>query len=278
MKSFNKYAAIIIAIIVYFTLPFFINVAVGWDNPTHFTVAGDDKTWISFWAVYLSGLIPFIILYFTIRNNNSQNEYNRSLQLNSLSYQIYLNRVANYKSAIVDVLSIMNRTTIDELIRIIKSGDLKKREPFVKDIFDKLNLATNKFRIIFATSLDEVENKFKLEYEDIRLIFSDIIKDILWISFQGIVDSFGNSEVDTFHKNLAVYKKKNFSIEESSDKHRVWSIVEKSELESESFPYTIIDRLSSYDLSSLFYNKAMNFIKYENKKALEILNGTEQDK
>lgn len=276
MKSFNKYVAILIAIIVYFTLPFFINVAVGWDNPTHFTVAGDDKTWISFWAVYLSGLIPFIILYFTIRNNNSQNEYNRSLQLNSLSYQIYLNRVADYKSAISEVLSIMNKTTIDELVSIIKSGNLKKREPFVKDILDKLNLATNKFRIIFATSLDEVENKFKLEYEDIRLIFSDILKDILWVSFQGIADSFGNSELDTFHMNLAAYKR-NFPIE-SSDKHRVWSIVAKSELESETFPYTIIDRLSSCDISSLFYNKAMNFIKYENNKALEILNGTKHDK
>lgn len=277
MKSFNKYVVILIAIIVYFTLPFFINVAVSWDNPTHFTVSGDDKTWISFWAVYLSGLIPFIILYFTIRNNNSQNDYNRSLQLNSLSYQIYLNRVADYKSTINEVLSIMNITTIDKLISIIKSGDLKKREPFVKDILDKLNLATNKFRIIFATCLDEVENKFKLEYEDIRLIFSDIVKDILWVSFQGIVDSYGNSEVDIFRNNLAIYKKYNFTTE-TSDKHRIWSIIEKIELESDTFPDTIIDRLSSCDISSHFYNKAMNFIKYENNKALEILNGTKQDK
>lgn len=277
MRKFLKFLGIITAIAVYFVLPIVINWAVGLENPTRLNVAGDDKTWISFWAVYLSGLIPFIILYFTIDYNNSQNENNRSLQLNSLSYQIYLNRIVDYKSAICEVLSVMNKTTIDELICIIKSGNINKREPFVKDVLDKLNLATNKFRITFATTGDEVENKFILEYEDIRLIFYGIIKDILWVSFQGVVDSFENSELDIFHKNLAEYKKANFSIE-SSDRCRVWSIVEKIKIEPETFPYAIIDRLSSCDISSLFYDKAMNFIKYENHKALKILYGTEQDK
>lgn len=77
----------------------------------------------------------------------------------------------------------------------------------------------------------------------------------------------------TLKKNLFIYKEKS---ENSglNNSNRIWSLIDDSDLDEESFPYSIIDKLASNDISSLFYEASMNFIKYENSKARNILNGT----
>lgn len=171
-------------------------------------------------------------------------------------------------------MDIINNTNIEELVKIIKqSGLYEKRELFVKDLLTRLNTSTNSFRLEFASNLDKTEKDYLKFFEDVRIIFSDILRDIIWISSQGLVDSFGRSRIDDFQKNLFIYKEKS---ENSglNNSNRIWSLIDDSDLDEESFPYSIIDKLASNDISSLFYEASMNFIKYENSKARNILNGT----
>ncbi len=267
----------ILASTIYLLLPIGINFIVSLNTPQWANVVGDENTWINFWAVYISGIIPFIILFLTLNNNNVQNRENRRLQSNSLSYQLYLAHVAEYKSAIISILSIINRSTIDDFIKIIHFGDFSKRERYLENVFSKINEATNNFRITFSTNLDEIEQKFLSEFEDIRYIFSDILRDISWISYQGLQDSLGRSLEDEFQVKLKKYKTETASTVRSNS-HRIWVVIQDFDIKDDKFHQSIIERLASFDISGLFYDKSMNFIKYENNKANKILYGPEQDK
>lgn len=259
-----------IAILTFIAFPFILNLLIGLENPTGVNVIGESSDWLNFWAAYFGASIPILVLWITLKDNR----VSRNQQHQEILYQLYVNSIIQYKVVIQDILDIINNTNIEELVKIIKqSGLYEKRELFVKDLLTRLNTSTNSFRLEFASNLDKTEKDYLKFFEDVRIIFSDILRDIIWISSQGLVDSFGRSRIDDFQKNLFIYKEKS---ENSglNNSNRIWSLIDDSDLDEESFPYSIIDKLASNDISSLFYEASMNFIKYENSKARNILNGT----
>ena len=59
--------------------------------PAFTTIVGNNADWLSFWGGYLGAIISagvaFVILYLQRKDNEKQNEENRTLQINVLKYQ-----------------------------------------------------------------------------------------------------------------------------------------------------------------------------------------------
>lgn len=256
-----------------------MNFIIGCESPINIPVNGTTSDWHNFWSGYLGTLIgagiSFIILSRTIKSNHYENMINRQDHFRTLEHQLHLNKIENYKTAINTVMTAFSPFHLEQLYLLIKDRHPSKdRDNYAKELFASINNATNIFRIALTTTdLDETEEAFKNEFENMRIIYADIIRDILWVSKMATLeyDQYDNPTRESIKKSIEQYKQDN-SNQLLADSHRIWKVISRIEINPENYSDAISKELLSHDISDLFYDTALKFLKYENHKATIILN------
>ena len=83
--------------------------------------------WLSFWGPYLGAIVPFLVLYFTIRSNEKENNKNRAAQSNYIKCQIDYSRLDYLNTRIADYIGALNEMElglISEKSKCVKSIDI----------------------------------------------------------------------------------------------------------------------------------------------------------
>ncbi len=282
MDLIKKYWWVIILILL---LPMLANLIVL--LPAFLPVAGEAKDWLNFFAVFFSGLlaasVSFFILYKTIQTNNKENNKNRDLQIKAIEYQIETQWVNTLKNAIRDVYQAFNILWLDEIYLLFK--DTNDSNNFatskiviekIKQICDRVNLASDEFRLTIIGKNDAEECKFISEFEELRSIYCDLIGDISALSqicFHNGTDDMLKSQ---FIQAIEDHKSK--CTQTSNDSHRLWVIAEKHSMKLKSQKAAIVKDLIDAYSPVFIYEWCKNVLQYEYNKTSNILNGTKQDK
>lgn len=243
-------------------------------------IIGYDTDWLSFWSSYLGAIIGAIVSFIILNKTITENRKARDEQFRVILSQLSINRIENYKNAIQIVLDAFCTHNIDKLVESVqKRQGSAVYDKIIDDILVCCNKANNSFRLAFDTELDNFEKKYIETFEYMRRIYFDVIRDIHFIvTCSPELDEYDYPIRESLLGIIEEYKKKCKS--PYSDIHRVWSVACSSHfsIEFTNFPDGIIERLRYYVRSEMFYQESIKFIQYENKKAKEILYGTEQDK
>lgn len=284
MKNWIKKHWKFLMIVAIILFPVILNFTLLLRPPFGASVIGTPEIWLNYWGVFISSLIgafvSFYILKKTIDSNHKENKANRELQLNTFSYQCYLTKIETYKEVVLealDVFSIKNCETIANSVK--KSLNITERKNFANSLIDTLNEVSNKFRITFASDIDETEQEYLDFFEDQRVLFGDLIKDLIWIGEIPNMeyDCYDNPKEDIIRKRIKEYKEEEEQKGTIQNKQRIWNVVNDG-FRIDKFPHSIVDELLKCNTYDIFYSTSKEFIKYENSKAQNILNGTEQSK
>lgn len=273
--------------IAFIGVPLLVNTIIGTTPPHNLTLNGNTEGWHNFWSVYLGALIgatvPFIILYKTLNNNKTENEANRKLQLNAIAYQTQMQWINTLKNAIQEITDAFSILWLDEIYLIYKdTNDSNSYQNYhrilskLKEICNKVNHASDNFRLTIVGKNDVEEVTFANRFEVLRERFCDLISDLnalTLISFHNGTDDYLRSH---FEKELAEHKSKFTSVED--DSHRLWAIAAEHNNLLKGDRTLIVEELVKSYRSKFIYDWCNQFIEYETKKATNILNGTKQDK
>lgn len=259
----------ILGVLFYCAFPFLLNIIIAKDNPTSFDVVGEDKDWLNFWAVYIGASIPIIVLIFSQRYNSKQNR-------RTLKYTEYQNWINSAKQAIILSKKCFNQLTLDRLtLLIINKCSESELHAFHVQLLTDVNTATDALRTTFLGMDDKVEKEYILHFEDMRIIFSALVADMIW--FYHFCSSHHELDIEIFKKKLSEYS--------STWQHKGISDI-RIERIAKRFNYDYLNKKEDilHDLSNasiighLFHGPSDEIIKYEITKADNILNGTEQNK
>lgn len=278
----NKWKSLLIYIIVIFIIPILTNFASTIEAPHE--IFSFPSPWLMFWGTYLSAtasLGMIIITGISIFKNLQENEKNRKLQNLNLQYQLYQSKIENFKKVLTEALSTFSPKNLERLVNLLKKFDNKQeRLEYIEYLHSIVNETSNNVRICFSDDLDKTEEKFLQYFEGERIIFTDKIKDILWIPTMRDLETniFGSIDptFNTILKRIDEYKQEEEKNIKREDSHRIWKII-NSDFKFERYPHSLLDEMTKPLFYELFYNACMNFIKYENQKAKKILYGEEHD-
>ena len=278
--------ALIFALFV--IIPIMVSIIIGSTiNPTAIQLNGTTSGWHNFWAVYLGALIgafvPFIILYKTINNNNKENFANRQLQIRTIAYQTQIQWVNTLKTSIQQIYRAFNVLWLDEIYIVFKETyDQNNSENYkiviakIKEVCDRVNGATDNFRLTFIRDNDSEEQKFIEEFEILRETYCNLVGDISALS--QICFHNGTDDMLKTQFQAAVDEHKSKSTQTKDDSHRLWFIADKYSMKLKSKKaYIVKDLIEAYN-PIYIYEWCKNVLKYESDKANMILNDTEQDK
>lgn len=272
--------AVIIAVIIVFVVT---NLAVNWiigeEPPFGLSVNGSTSDWHNYLGVmistFISALVPFIILFLTIKDNSR----NRSQQFYIIQYQLYLNIISSYKKSINEVLNFFTRSRVENLGNLVAESISINRDELAEDIKNSAKIIANNFKITFAGPLDDNETKFVEDFKQLYDRYLSRVEDIMWLANT----NFGNDEWDnpvphTIIEECDKYRKQ-FDTVEQHKKYRIWNILQpyisESGIKLERFiPDSIVLLLQSEETEN-FYDKAIDFLAYENIKVNRILNHAE---
>lgn len=198
-------------------------------------------------------------MIFTLRSNNTH-----------VKYQFTVQRISEFKKAIEDVLCAVSQTNKDKFLELIKNrASVESKEKFLTEIFDNINLASNNFRLTFSFDTDDTEAKFCDYFEEIRKNYAEILQDMFWASKQSVMtDEYDVPLKADFMRLANEYKDQQSSF--NSGNHRVW-IVAASVNEDDNYIDNVCEKLSSFNFEYILYKAALDFLKYENNKAHQII-------
>jgi hypothetical protein len=270
------------AILIVLALPIIANYIVL--CPSIAPIAGESKDWLNFLAVYFSGLIAafvsFSILYKTIETNNIENSKNRNLQVRTIEYQTEIQWINNLKSAIQEVYNAFNILWLDEIYLIFKNTDdynnadsAKIVKEKIKQLCNKVNLATDNFRLTIVGRTDSEEVQFSTDFDELRSKFCNVVSDISALSEVCFHNGTDDSLKSQFEKAISDHKDKCTSTEDDSE--RLWAIANNHEMKLKSHKAQIVKDLIDAYHPIFMYDWCKNVLQYETEKANKILNGNE---
>lgn len=267
---------LIICLILYIATPFLINYLVGCQNPTQLKIVGNGETWINFWSVYFSGLIPFIVLWFTIRHNRAesqriiqankeQNDLNRQLQIDTIKYQMRLERLDKLRGAIVNMSEALNINVADRFVNKTICSDLNN---IVSDEFNKVNGA----RTFLVSFLIDCEHPQEIAFVKFLNNFCCRYFDLLF-DLEFLHSIKFNIPNDKLRQVVTKYRESKGSL--SRDANRIWSIIESKNYQSDnknmSFYHNELIKKYHFEI---FEKKCRELIRFEKELAEQSLNET----
>ncbi|WP_290090721.1 hypothetical protein, partial [Duncaniella muris] len=107
--------------------------------------------------------------------NNKENFANRQLQIRTIAYQTQIQWVNTLKTSIQQIYRAFNVLWLDEIYIVFKETyDQNNSENYkiviakIKEVCDRVNGATDNFRLTFIRDNDSEEQKFIEEFEILR--------------------------------------------------------------------------------------------------------------
>lgn len=275
-KKWSLLLYILIGIIVAFLIiPICVNVLLGSKfNPTPFELNGTTSGWHNFWAVYLGALIgaivPLIILYITIQNNNDENEHNRSLQIKTIKYQTKIAWINQLRDAIGYSQELLS-FAIQDKYRLSKNQGESSTNQLSTELFDNANKVNRRFiSVLWGTG--EIEQKFLNFTANFCERYLCYIFDLEFL--YNLADSITQDELK--HK-VAVYKTRRNS--STYSEKRIWHIIEERAYSTDVQDRTYyINEISKRYEFETFESKCLELLQYELTQANRIFNDTEQNK
>lgn len=144
IKLLVKYKWFIVAGLVFMILaPIIINKILL--MPIITDIVGDNTDWLSFWGGYLGAIISFaiafIVLFVQREDNQKENEQNRQLQLNIISYQQQRQWLESLSKAMIDNIMIYSPNYLSDIINLMyqKQG-FKLIHDHIKHLLNQLIL------------------------------------------------------------------------------------------------------------------------------------------
>lgn len=179
------YAWIIIAIIL--ATPIIINWLIL--KPSFFEYIGTGVDWLSFWGSYLGAIISagvaLAILYIQRKDNEKQNEENRTLQINVLKHQQKTQWLNELKSKCLEYYLGFDINALVDFKSSINISATTQKDSFdiLKELCDKKNSSAFSFGLMFPPQgyLDEKESKFLATLKDYSNIYNVALFDIIWL-------------------------------------------------------------------------------------------------
>ena len=185
-------------ILVILILPGIINLVLL--IPRFFPIVGDEIDWLSFWGGYIGAIISagvaFAILHIQRKDNEKQNEENRTenkkqneenrtLQINVLKYQqktLWLNEL---KSKCLEYYLGFDINALIDFKGSINISATTQKDSFdtLKVLCEKKNSSAFSFGLMFPPQeyLDEKEYGFLVTLKDYSNIYNVVLFDIIWL-------------------------------------------------------------------------------------------------
>ena len=139
-----------------------------------------DGDWLSFWGPYLGAIVPFLILYFTIRSNEDENKKNRAAQSNYIKCQIDYSRLDNLNTRIAGYISALNEMELG-IISVKSKYDPIISRNRVELILKQANQAYNLLDISLTFYEDEKSQEIKEYLNNFQQEYNDVLPDLCYI-------------------------------------------------------------------------------------------------
>ena len=211
-----------------------------------------DGDWLSFWGPYLGAIVPFLILYFTIRSNENENIKNRAAQSNYIKCQIDYSRLDNLNTRIAGYIGALNEMELDIISEKSKYDPILSRNK-VELILKQANQAYNLLDISLTFYKDEKSQEIKEHLNNFQDEYNEVLPELCYI-----IKSYnpGNSK-----ENLAKDIEQN-----PSGRERILKVMKEKGLNinenKNDIMYELVNNLAIDDLEK----ELKNFIIYEKEK------------
>lgn len=245
MSLIKKYWWLLPSLIIFTAIPIIINKLMLQSSPCE-VYEGD---WLSFWGPYLGAIVPFIILYFTIRSNENENKKNRASQSKFIKCQIDYARLDNLNTRIAGYISALNEIELDLI------SEKSKYDPFlsrnkVELILKQANQAYNLLDISLSFYEDGKSQEIKDYLNNFQQEYNEVLPDLCYI-----IKSYNSGNPD---EDLAKDIEQN-----PSGNERILKVVKEKGLNinknRDDIMYELVSNLAIDDLEK----KLKNFIIYE---------------
>lgn len=176
MRLIKKYWWLLPSLIFFAAIPIIINIIMLQPSPCE-VYEGD---WLSFWAPYLGAIVPFLILYFTIRSNENENQKNRAAQSNYIKCQIDYSRLDNLNTRIAGYISALNEMELDLISEKSKYEPILSRNK-VELILKQANQAYNLLDISLSFYEDVKSQEIKNYLKNFQQEYNEVLPDLCYI-------------------------------------------------------------------------------------------------
>ena len=265
MKSIQMYSFIKkywLCLILLIVTPIIINIIVLIPTPFPSYTADGSSGWLGFFASYIGSIIPFVILFFTLRDNHQENEKNRNLQVRTIEYQVEKDGLTVAKQAIIGYIQSLHIYELGFIPHYPKqyvNDTLLK----LKQISESAVFSFEQMDFALADFNDDKDVEYRSYFVKINLEYQALIKDFAWI-----LDFYlpQNAHLDVINK-LKEYKELNTKVPVYfDDKKRVWNFIQDDNYDIINNGSELMEKLlDSFDFRSI-KEKTREFIKYERSK------------
>lgn len=161
MEWAKKHIALIITIVLMIALILPLGINALYLISTDCEVLHKPSEWTMFWGGYLGAIISaavaFIILYIQRKENEEQNKANRTLQKNTLKYQLEQSRLDNFMSIASELITAIDPLALKTICRQLQNDNVGLIE---KKILDSINYI-QRVRLQFFLYLSESDPQQK---------------------------------------------------------------------------------------------------------------------
>ena len=275
-KVFKEHWLLILSSII--LIPIAVNFIVFFHAPFPQLVAGDAKSWFSFFTTFVGtlvgALVSFAILYKTIENNQiesknnrtanqEQNEKNRNLQIATIKYQIAKDDLNVVISCLAKYQQSFNFKMLASFTFHNTSTEESQRDlQSIMQLFEESNISYSLLNMNLVKYDDEYEFEFRNAINRFKGLYDRLLQDLIWFMDESSVPN----SVEYVKRKLDEHEKKMESLKSPLSVSNLRDIVEK-------YGYNIwinrVDIMRELILSFNFrdsYTYLENFVKYEKKK------------
>ena len=273
----NKWLSAIIFIILVSVFPILVNALSLCE--AKYKVFGFQSPWLSFWGTYLAAVASLgmiIITAVSIHRNSEDNKKNREIQSNVIKYQTRLQWINQLKEVITSYCDSINDNVHGQFALFYNEHISQTNVNFSSLIHELSSRATyTKFKIdsCLIGSDDPKETFFSGQVYSYYIRFTDLLLDL---QFFFTLDNKCTS--NDLQKKVSNYKNAQLKSDyQKQHSHRIWEIINEYNYDIAQYNQFLIILMRRYNVQS-FKTDCVNFIKYEQNKAENILYGTEQTK
>lgn len=248
MSLIKKYWWLLPSLIIFAAIPMIINKIMLLPSPSE-VYEGD---WLSFWGPYLGAIVPFLILYFTIRSNENENKKNRAAQSSYIKCQVDYSRLDNLNTRIAGYISALNEMELDLISEKSKYDPILYRNK-VELILKQANQVYNLLDISLSFYEDGKSQEIKDYLYNFQQEYNEVLTDLCYI-----IKSYnpGNPN-ENFFKDIE---------QNPSDNKRILKVMKEKGLNinenRDDIMYELVNNLAIDDLEK----ELKNFIIYEKGK------------
>ena len=274
MEWAKKHIALIITIVLIIALILPLGINALYLISTDCEVLHKPSEWTMFCGCYIGAIISaavaFIILHIQRKENEEQNKANRTLQKNTLKYQLEQSRLDNFMSIASELITAIDPIALKTICRQLQNDNVGLIE---KKILDSINYI-QRVRLQFFLYLSESDLRQKCLGENANNITSEFL-DAMW-DIQNLLSLIAVSDIPITCQLLKEYAE-NVDNDRMSDNLKK-AILEykpskyegaKLEWEWEGIAITCVDFVQ--DNSNSLYKLIDDFVSEERKRIENIL-------